>query len=257
MVKSKIEWCDSTFNPVTGCKHDCEYCYARGIANRFKGCEEYPDGKTDKEIVELNEQLFKISKEGKKISAAYPFGFTPTLHEYRLNETFKKGYGKTVFVGSTCDLFGEWVPDEWIEKVFRVCEKAEDKKFLFLTKNPKRYIELSQEGKLPERDNFWYGTTATDDDTQFFWSKKVHTFVSIEPLLKPFSTDKKVAENLKLIDWVIIGAETGSRKNKVVPEKEWIENIVEKAREAGKPVFMKDSLKPIYGEEIITEFPWD
>lgn len=37
MDKTKIEWCDSTWNPVTGCLHGCEYCYARQIAERFRG----------------------------------------------------------------------------------------------------------------------------------------------------------------------------------------------------------------------------
>lgn len=255
MVKSKIEWCDSTFNPVTGCKHDCEYCYARGIANRFKGCDESPNGETSKNIVELKEPIFKTCKDGIKRSAEYPFGFTPTFHEYRLKETFEKGYGKTIFVGSTSDIFGKWVPDEWIVKVFRVCEKAKDKRFIFLTKNPERYIELFNKGLLPDNDNFWFGSTSTNENVEFFWSDKHNTFVSFEPVLGPFSADR--CHNFEFIDWIIIGAETGSRKNKVVPEKEWIENIVKKAREAGKPVFMKDSLKPIWGEEIITEFPWD
>ena len=44
MNKTKIDWCDSTWNPVTGCLHGCEYCYARGIANRF-GCHATPDDK--------------------------------------------------------------------------------------------------------------------------------------------------------------------------------------------------------------------
>ena len=37
--KTKIDWCDSTWNPVTGCLHGCPYCYARGIAERFNGCD--------------------------------------------------------------------------------------------------------------------------------------------------------------------------------------------------------------------------
>ena len=59
------------------------------------------------------------------------------------------------------------------------------------------------------------------------------------------------------MDWFIIGAETGNRKEKVVPKREWIENIVDYARSVVKPVFMKDSLKPIWGDDLITEFPWE
>lgn len=55
---------------------------------------------------------------------------------------------------------------------------------------------------------------------------------------------------------VHLGAETGNRKDKVVPKREWIEGVVEQAKALGKPVFMKDSMKPIWGDDIITEFPW-
>ena len=57
------------------------------------------------------------------------------------------------------------------------------------------------------------------------------------------------------MDWVIIGAETGRRKDKVGPKREWIENIVTDCRQYGKPIFMKESLAPIWGEDLIQEFP--
>ena len=125
MIKSKIEWCDSTWNPVVGCYHECQYCYARRIANRLKGCDDSPDGSTGERIVHLEERLKATTKGGVIHNAAYPFGFTPTLHEYRLEDPFKKGFGETVFVCSMADLFGAWVPDEWIEKVFTACKAAE------------------------------------------------------------------------------------------------------------------------------------
>ena len=84
MIKSKIEWCDSTWNPVVGCYHECQYCYARRIANRLKGCDDSPDGSTGERIVHLDERLKATTKGGVIHNAAYPFGFTPTLHEYRL-----------------------------------------------------------------------------------------------------------------------------------------------------------------------------
>ena len=58
------------------------------------------------------------------------------------------------------------------------------------------------------------------------------------------------------IDWIIVGAETGNRKNKVAPKKEWIDSIVEQGKIFNIPVFMKDSLIPILGEEnMLREFP--
>ena len=123
MEKSKIEWTDSTYNPVTGCYNNCPYCYARRIANRLKGCDNCPSGICPSlvRIIELSHRLQATSKDGKKRSAAYPFGFTPTLHEYRLDDPKSKGFGKNVFVCSMADLFGPWVPDSWIERVFRSC----------------------------------------------------------------------------------------------------------------------------------------
>lgn len=254
MQKTKIEWCDSSWNPVTGCLHTCSYCYARAIANRFGGCDDAPDGNTDQKIVVLKERLKATKKSGKVINAAYPYCFKPTLHEYRLNDPSTKGYGKTIFVCSTADLFGEWVPDEWIEKVFDSCKAATGHLYLFLTKNPARYIKLSQAGKLPAGDQFWYGSTTTDPDAEAFWADGYNTFVSIEPLLAPFGRSAAPVRT----DWAIIGAETGNRKGKVVPKAEWVAEIVDSFHSAGKPVFMKDSLIPIVGEAgMIREFPWD
>ena len=260
MEKTKIEWANSSWNPVSGCYHDCPYCYAKRIATRFGGCDIARDGKTEERTVVLKERLKATKEGGKVINAAYPFGFTPTLHEYRLNDPATKGFGETVFVCSTADLFGEWVPDEWIEKVFNACKTAMNHRYLFLTKNPSRYLDLAAKGILPNDDNFWYGSTMTDPYMLAFHSSKHHTFLSIEPILKPFGT----AENAdgeeplpNVVDWAIFGAETGNRKGKVVPEKWWIEDTVDSFRKAGKPVFMKNSMIPIWGEDIITELPWD
>ena len=102
--------------------------------------------------------------------------------------------------------------------------------------------------------NFWSGSTITGPEDTFWWSDYHKTFVSIEPLLKPF--EAVGAEAVKKVDWVIIGAETGNRKEKVVPEQKWIDDIVNDSRIAGVPVFMKDSLCKIIGEEnMFYEFP--
>lgn len=256
MEKTKIEWADSSWNPVTGCYHSCPYCYARVTANRFKGCDsgrhELNDGQH--RIVELVEPLITTSESGRKRIAAYPFGFTPTLHKYRLGSIKKKTYGETVFVCSMADLFGEWVPDSWIKAVFDACREAPEHRYLFLTKNPKRYIELHNKGLLQSSENFWYGSTTTDSGTKFFLSKTYNTFLIMEPILGSMQLpDSAVWPTLK---WVILGAETGKRAGKVVPKREWIENTVSMCRSRNVPVFMKDSLKEIWGEDIITEFPW-
>ena len=256
MEKTKIEWCDSSWNPVTGCYHPCEYCYARRFANRYKGCIESFDGTTPEKLIVLPERRQAITKGGNIRNAAYPYGFTPTLHEYRLSDPLTKGFGKTIFVCSMADLFGEWIPDEWIDRVFDACKAADNHRYLFLTKNPKRYIELAEKGKLPEDDIFWYGSTETDPNMPIFFSDKHNTFVSIEPILAPFTDGGGQSFFVSNVDWAIFGAETGNRKDKTVPERSWIEGAVNALRDAGKPVFMKDSLIPIWGNDIITEFPW-
>lgn len=98
----------------------------------------------------------------------------------------------------------------------------------------------------------WYGSTITAMENYFSSEKSFNTFLSIEPLLAPISpltiTDVK---------WIIIGAETGNNKNKVIPQKSWIDNIAEGLPGYNIPVFMKDSLIPIIGEENMRqEFPW-
>lgn len=236
MQKTKIDWCDSTWNPVTGCRHGCEYCYASRIVKRFGG--------NAMNIPHILDNPF-IAK-GR--TQPYPFGFVPTFHRYRLDDYIGRK-GRNIFVCSMADLFGEWVPDSWIEEVFAACDKAPQHNYLFLTKNPKRYTELSDKGILRRTDNMWYGYSKTKNAepglSSVFPASKV--FVSIEPILEPI--------DVPLEDWVIIGAETGRRKDKIIPKREWIEDIVDKCRRSGIPVFMKSSLADIWGEPLIQEFP--
>lgn len=97
MIKTKIEWCDSSWSPITGCYHPCPYCYARATANRFKGCDIAESGETDTFVVDLKERLKVTNKDGVTRNAAYPFGFTPTFHEYRLGRSKNQGVRKDDF----------------------------------------------------------------------------------------------------------------------------------------------------------------
>jgi len=113
MDKTKIDWCDSTWNPVTGCLHDCEYCYARGIANRFSAHGERWD---DRKIHVLDKTVYAPEAER---SEPYPYGFEPTLHRYRLDD-YRDKKGRSIFVCSMADLFGEWVPIHGLRKCLRL-----------------------------------------------------------------------------------------------------------------------------------------
>jgi protein gp37 len=281
MNKSKIEWCDSTWNPVTGCLHGCEYCYARKIAERFKPFDlpHLTDKGVYESINELNTPIATVCKDGKDRICAYPYGFEPTMHSYRLNVPSLWTKPRTIFVCSMADLFGEWVPDEWIESVFRACEKAPQHRYLFLTKNPGRYCDLYRKGILPDRNNYWFGATFDHSNwnrkyidgrppTFMLKGKMIHDagdyyfpdypenrrFVSFEPLL--YDIGEKIGSTGA--NWHIIGAETGNRKGKAETKLEWVEHILEYSDRNNIPVFMKDSLIPIVGEENMRrEFPWN
>lgn len=250
MQKTKIDWADMTWNPVTGCLHKCEYCYARKIASRFgKFC------KIDQVNIKTvgSGQHTCVEVEYKQ-DTPYPEMFTPTLHKYRLNEPAQKTKPQNIFVCSMADLFGDWVPDEWIRSVFEACEAAPQHRYLFLTKNPKRYAMLAEKGMLPGGNNFWYGSTTSKQNSPYWLNPDYKSFRSIEPILGEF---ERFNVPIKYADWVIIGAETGNRKDKVIPKREWVDNIISQCRSAGVPVFLKSSLLEVMQGEFIQEFPWE
>lgn len=262
MNRSKIEWCDHTWNPITGCRHNCEYCYARRMTARFAGDvrlnimakKDYsmvPAADGGKDLYVLDTPM--MNETGNPL--VYPFDFAPTLHRYRMDIPGKLKMGKIIFVGAMADVFGAWVPDEWIKEILSVCKEYPIHNYLFLTKNPERYIQY---GVPTGQENLWYGTTITcsaDADRIFSLVMDARTFVSIEPLQERL--DKADIEAIcRIADWIIIGAETGRNKNKILPAVDWIMDIVAEADKAEKPVFMKDSLIPIIGEENMRrDFP--
>ena len=281
MDKTKIDWADASWNPVTGCMHGCEYCYARRIAERFGGCwrldlppdtswrgnvgerklmgdyARHNDGKCHVlDEPEIECAVFDPPSGYRGKVKPYPYYFSPTFHRYRLGEPQSWKKPRNIFVCSMADLFGDWVPDEWIEQVFEACEAAPQHKYLFLTKNGKRYLELARKGIMPDADNFWYGCSVTRPDAPFFFSNKCKTFASIEPILEPFDWVPGL-KHIGLPDWIIVGAETGNRKNKVRPEKDWLGGIVNGCAENNIPLFMKESLRELMGADFRQEFPWE
>lgn len=275
MKKTKIDWADSTWNPVTGCEHRCPYCYARGIAERF-GTNWLPgenpdtykcvlDGTETHAIIELDGMQARERKDGKIVPAPYPLGFTPTLHRYRLDEPRRWTKPRTIFVCSMADLFGKWVPDEWIQQVFDACERAPQHRYLFLTKNPKRYSELYEKDMMPRGVNAWnkyFGCTITKPTDEYFYNNLYGNgidhpgFLSIEPIMEDFDIGEYDKDEFG-IKWVIVGAETGNRKGKVIPKREWIEHLSQTCMKSNVPLFMKESLRDLMGDDFRQEFPWE
>jgi len=112
--------------------------------------------------------------------------------------------------------------------------------------------------------NIMLGATVTNNsDLKRIYDNDCISFLSIEPLLEELNCETFFSrqphydgDDVKKYDWMIIGAETGKRKNKVVPKPEWIEQIVKECRTWDIPIFMKKSIKPYWDRELITEFPW-
>ena len=253
MNKTKIDWADYTWNPITGCRHNCSYCYARKQSQRFAGDVRLNKGHT--ELYRMQEDIYVLDSPfpaPNSRTLAFPFGFEPTYHRYRLDFPEKKKTPANIFVGSMSDIFGSWIPNEIICEIFAACEKGPHNNYLFLTKNYSRYAELHEKGLLPVRDNMWYGISVTDNSGawrgEFLPLQGYNIFVSIEPMLEEIEP-----YNIPSAHWIIIGALTNSRK-KIVPQKEWIDRIVT-AADGKIPIFMKGSLKDVMGADLTQQYP--
>ena len=239
-MKNKIGWCNTTWNPVWGCNNHCEYCYARKIAKRFWA-----------KMIEIERDYhFKKHQSwawtGDQLRDLHDF--LPTWLEAQFDKKFPKKTQK-IFVGSMSEI--SYWEDRWLEKVLEKVKLYPQHIFQFLT----RYPEVYDRHIFPK--NCWLGVTITKEKdfergTPCLFVTSCHiTFVSVEPILEYISPRPFSNAN---IDWVILGAETGNRKGKIIPKKEWVEDIVNYCRYKDIPVYLKDSLKEIYPVEI-KEFP--
>lgn len=241
--RSIFGWCDFTWDPVTGCKMECPFCSGRNRMSHFKGDIRY--NMSDERILKDEAAgLFILTKPLSKNKSAIPAptGFYPTLHPYRLPLAAKKWKPANINVCHSGELFGDWIPTEWILQVFEACEAAPWHNFLFLTKNPKRYRELDEAGLLPTSQNFWYGTRVSEP-TEAYVSNRHHTFICVEPL-NCFANRYTVPET----DWIIIGGDENTKLK-------WIENIL--IQKGTIPLFMVDSkgLRKVWGNSLIQEWP--
>ena len=226
---TSIEWAQWSWNPITGCKHDCPYCYARDIAQRFTNL--YRNG-FDPSI--------------------WPARFAAPDNTHVPQMAEQNVAYRNVFTGSMADIFGRWVPEEWIHLVVERVEANPQWNFLFLTKFPQRVHEF---GKMPK--NAWMGTTV-DCQERVANAEKAFAkmgggikWLSVEPMLTPLKFSR-----LDLFDWIVIGGASPSAKTpRWVPPFDWVADLHAQARKAGCAVYHKDNLG--MGDGIrLKEFPW-
>ena len=222
--KSKIEWTDATWNPVTGCTKvspGCAYCYAETFAKRFRGVPDHP----------------------------YEQGFDLKLWHDRLDLPLAWRERKMIFVNSMSDLFHEDVPDDFIGKVFDTMCRAKYHFFQVLTKRSERMLAWTiahfrfdssrEDGKAVWPPHVWLGVSI---ENQSYTRRIKHLqrtpaiirFLSIEPMLSPVYLDTSFLEGIK---WVIVGGESGPRARPMKPE--WVYEIQNQCKKYQVPFFFK------------------
>lgn len=225
-----IEWARFSHNTVTGCLHDCPYCYARDIAN------------------------------SPRMAKVYPQKFQPTFHPHRLagpggvtvpdaakaDESYRN-----IFANSMSDLFGQWVPAEWIEATLEMARRNPHWNFLTLTKFPQRAAEFV----FPT--NVWMGTTVdaqarvANAEKAFAKIKCETKWLSLEPLLEPLTF-----RHLELFHWVVIGGASKSDRTPAwIPPFDWVVDVHRAARDAGCRIYHKTNLGAS-DDWRVREFPW-
>lgn len=213
-MPTKIEWCEETWNPSTGCdrvSEGCDNCYI--------------------------ERTIPFRMEGRRFDENGKMGVR--LHPDRLDEPLHWHKPRRVFVNSLSDLFHPDVPADFILKVWETMSEAPQHTFQILTKRPQRMAGAvgAISDWLPVLPNVWLGTSIESD--RYTWranhvcdTPAAVRFLSLEPLLGPLPS-----LDLTDIDWVIIGGESGPGSRRI--DLGWVREILAQCREAGAAPFVK------------------
>jgi protein gp37 len=212
---SAIEWTDATWNPVRGCTKitpGCDHCYAETFAERFRGVPGHP----------------------------YEQGFDLRLIPEKLAEPLRWKTPKSIFVNSMSDLFHKDVPDDYVEAVCRVMERANWHTYQVLTKRSSRLRDLLRTrldfaSRLP---HIWWGVSVEDRDHGLVRIRHLQEspaavrFLSVEPLLEDLGQI-----DLKRIHWMIVGGESGAGARPM--QKEWVLSLRDQCAHAQVEFFFK------------------
>lgn len=218
--KSKIEWTDASWNPVSGCTKvsaGCKNCYAERWFPRV-----------------YNRPFTKIK-----------------LHPERLDQPLRWKRPRKIFVNSMSDLFHEAVPFDFVEKVYWMMDRCPQHIFQVLTKRPERMLEFFKKTRvanLPNGNaiplaNVWWGVSVENQKTAderiplLLQTPAVVRFLSCEPLLGPIPNVYLHPDYYTGIDWVIVGGESGPLARQTDPE--WVLEILEQCENANVPFFFK------------------
>ena len=234
--KTKIEWTDATWNPITGCSivsEGCTNCYAMRLAG----------GRMQHHWSRVG--LTKSTARGPIWNGRVKFN-----EEWR-DQPLRWRRPRRIFVCAHGDLFHNDVPDAWIDRVFTVMAMAPHHQFQVLTKRAARMREYMTTGfhrsslhlkgwPLP---NVWLGVSA---ENQAMWDERTSfllrtpatlKFVSVEPLLGPIDTRGSLKYGQNRIDWIIVGGESGPRARPMNPA--WARTIRNQCLDLKVPFFFK------------------
>jgi len=208
--KTKIEWTECSWNPVTGCtkiSDGCAHCYAATLTRR---------------LVAMH-------------NPRYINGFNVTVHEDLIELPKRWKTPRKIFVNSMSDIFHEKVSDEIILRIFKTMNECPQHVFQVLTKRPERLAQLNNQ--INWTNNIWMGVTI--ESNKYLYRADLlrqcdakMKFVSAEPLI-----DEINDINLSGIDWIIVGGESGSKARPM--NVDWVRSIREKAHEVGVAFFFK------------------
>ncbi len=209
--KHKIEWTEKTWNPSAGCtkiSSGCKNCYAEVMANRQKAMG----------------------------TVGYENGFKFNTVPSRLSAPLRRKKATVYFVNSMSDIFHEDMPEDYIDKIFNIIELTPQHTYQILTKRADRMVQYLSQRAIPK--NIWLGVTVDNRKEGLPRIDKLRNlnasilFLSVEPLLEDLGE-----MNLKNINWVIVGGESGNKARPM--DKEWVVNIKQQCETEGIAFFFK------------------
>ena len=214
-TNSSIEWTEATWNPVVGCSivsPGCTNCYAMRMARRLEAMGQPKYAGTT------------------RMSGGRPkWNGTVRIDKDSVNLPRKWRTGRMIFVNSMSDLFHGDVPLEFLQLVFSTMHETPQHTYQILTKRADRLDALS--GAIDWPHNVWMGVSVENRDYLCRIDKLRSTgasikFLSLEPLLGPLC-----GMNLKGIDWVIAGGESGPGARPL--DLAWVQDIRDQCIGAG------------------------